>query len=142
METEYNKKDKTLVFPRIEDVLQDKLASYAILYSKDKELVKLKLDGDCYTFGSDGIYELELKYYNEDNEEISIERLGSFLVIEYTKDKNRKFLCSILDNESFYELPKIYSQRVKVIRELENSYYIGNLGKVEILFKEIAKWTI
>lgn len=102
-----------------------------VLYIDGSETQHLDVD-NTYTFDADGIYQLTVIDATPTTTE-----LGYFLVDDYSKDKNRAYLVTTLDNRTFYCLSELYIKNNKILREIEFSFYSGNLERPEILFKEL-----
>lgn len=118
MEFTYDKVNKELTITGIDAYSG---GDNAYLYINDK-LIESMLDDEVeYTFTSDGIYKIDIVILDSDDEELT--RTTNYqLVIEYSKDKNRALLVSILDNTSYKGLGTIYVNNRKLISEIENSY--------------------
>lgn len=124
MEVSYNNKTKTITITDIGSLVNP------VLVIDGVEVQDLSTD-NTYTFTSDGIYNLSV------NSDLSTEELGYYLIIDYSKDKNRLILLSVLDNRTFYAIPELYIKNNKIIGEIEFSFYSGNLDRPLLLMKEL-----
>lgn len=130
MQIDYNKETKTM------EILGLTGLDSPILYINDNKITELE-ESNNYVFSKDSCYKITVKYLDSGEEVVS--ELGYVLVVEYAKSKNRKLLVSILDEAVYYGLSEIWIKVNKIIREIECSFELGNLGRVEILFKELNK---
>jgi hypothetical protein len=150
MQIEYNKKTRTMDILGFEDLDNPKL------YINEEFIKDLVVGDSTYVFSVDGFYKIRVDYtileqvdsgeVDEFDEPIFItvetpmsEELGWVLVIEYSKDKLRLILVDYIEDERYDGLPEIYIKNRKIIRELEVTFYSGNLRRAELLFDEI-KW--
>lgn len=125
MNTSYDNKTKTITITGFEPLVNP------VLYIDDASTQNLDTD-NTYIFLSDGIFKLTVKESTN-----TITELGYFLVTDYSKDKNRVILVNSLDNRTFYTIPEQYTHNNKIIREIEFSFYSGNIERPLLLFKEL-----
>lgn len=140
MNLEYSKEDREITVTGITEYIQSNaLFSNVFLYINDVLVEELLEDTYFYKVSKDGISKVTVKAY-EGSELLDTQELGYILTVEYSKDKNRAYLVSILDNTNYYDvLSPVYVRNAKLIREIEFSFYSGNIKRVELLLKEL-KW--
>lgn len=125
MEIEYNNKTKTITIIGFEPLADP------ILIIDDNEVQHLDSD-NTYQFLTDGIYTIKVK-----ESTLVVTDLGYFLVNDYSKDKNRALLVPTLDNRTYYTLIPEYNYNNKILKEIEFSFYSGNIERPLMLFKEL-----
>lgn len=133
MEIEYNKKTKTITIVPLEEL---EVLDSPALYIDDVWVLDLT-ESQEYTFSSDGFYKVTVNSVGLTDDEVT--ELGYVLVIDYSKDKLRTVLIDDIEDERYNGLSTIYNKNKKIIRELEVSFYSGNMRRAELLMEEI-KW--
>lgn len=138
MKLEYIKEYKKIRISGIQEYLvAEPTVTKILLFIDDVEYSNIiGEDSFDYTVTTDKISKVSLLAYAGSTLFSTIE-LGYTLTIEYSKDKNRKLMCSILDDRTHYSLSDTWIKRNKIIREIEYSFYSGNLKKTGILLKEL-----